>query len=476
MEELSIDDFLVELESDILPPLHLEVVNFNEKFAKLDQDSLLFIDELDPLLSRDRHSLMDCLVTKYSGDTLGVTPTCECGATTGAYRIGKVCDRCLTEVVQPTQRDIDSTIWLRAPEGTVGFLNPIMYLILVKLFGGKSSVVHDNVHVNIIDWLCRMPVKNSVQAKYNEHILIQRYKDLGFKRGLNNFYHQLDKFIELAFTPKLYGTTSEQKSKERREIAKQWLIKNRDKLFTKYLPLPSRVTFVREDVEKTGYVDRNVQLCIDAVNTMLNIKISEAKVNPNNEMAVARLTRLKEDRTALASAQLAKFYYDYVSKSLSKKSGTIRKHIYGTRSNFTFRAVITSIFEPFEVIDGEKVWHHYQDVHLPWGVGLNVFSLHITNKLLRLGYTPREANKLITEHVNVYHPLLDDLMRLIIKEHPYGKFPILLNRNPTLLIQSVQLLYITKIKKDPAIRSMSLSLLVLPGYNAKLLIGVLKIF
>ena len=459
-------DIIAELEKKILPPLHLNIIDFNKTLHSLDEDSLLFIDYLDPLLSSNRKALMDTLVTRYSGDTLSVIPKCECESLSGANKIGRICEICFTPVVQSTQREIKSTVWMRAPEGTAGFLNPAMYLILVKLFGGKSSIVHGKNSVNIIDWLLRMPVKNKVKALYATNPLIQKYVNLGFKQGLNNFYNQLDMFIEHAFTPKLYGTTSDQKSKERREIAKQWLINNKHKLFVKAIPLPSKITFVREDVEKTGYVDKNVQLCIDAVNTMLNIKLAESKVNKEDNIALSRLKRLREDRTALATAQIAKFYFDYVSKTLSKKSGTLRKHVYGIRSNFTFRAVITSNFAPFEIIDGKKVWHHYQDVHLPWSVGVNIFSLYITNKLLKFGFTPIEANKFITEHVNVYHPLLDDMMKLIIKEHPAGKQPILLNRNPTLPLQSIQLLYITKIKDDPAIRSMSISLLVLKGFGA----------
>ena len=468
VKDTDTESVILALEEAMMPPLHLNIKDFSKEFKSLNADELLFINDLDPLLAKERQALMECLVTKYTGDSLSVIPSCEFGCTTGAYQVGKICDRCFTEVLQPTERKLDSTIWMKAPDCTPGFINPVMYLMLVKLFGGKSPIVHEVIHLNVIDWLLRIPVKNAVSLKYKHSPLLDKYTDLGFKRGLNNFYDQLDLFIENAFTPKLYGTTSEQKSKERRERAKQWLIENRDKLFCRYLPLPSRVTFVREDVEKTAYVDKNVQLCIDAVNTMLNIKLLERKADPDKPRATARLHRQIEDRTALASSQLAKFYYDYVTKTLSKKSGTIRKHIFGTRSNFTFRSVITSITEPYETDEdtGEKVWHHYQDVHIPWGVGLNIFSLHITNKLLKMGYTPIQANRLIVDHVNVYNPLLDKLMKEVIKEHPSKKFPILLNRNPTLLIQSIQQLYITKVKKDPNIRSMSLSLLVLAGFNA----------
>ncbi len=460
MLNINLDDY------DLLPSLHLEIIDFKEYFLTLDQNKLLFINDLNPILASNRNALMDCLVSRYTGDTLSVTPSCECGHLTGAYLLDQLCLECYTPVTRSTERKIESTIWMRAPEGTAGFLNPAMYLILCKLFGGKSSIVHNTSKVNLIDWLLKMPVKRIVSSNYATHSVIKKYSECGFQPGLNRFFNQIDMFVELAFTPALFNATSNQKPKYVREMAKQWFMENKHKLFCQYLPLPSKITFVREDNDKVGYIDRNAQYCVDAVNTMLNLKLSESKVNVKSQASIKRYNRAKEERAALISAQLARFYYDYISSSLSKKGGSFRKNIAGTHSNFSARGVITSNYQPYEVLNGTIKWHHYQDVHLPWGIGVTLFGIHLANKLLKLNFTPIFICHFLNNHINIYHPLLDKLLQDILTDHPLGKFPILLNRNPTLLIQSIQLLYVTKIKTDPLIRSISISLLNLPGYNA----------
>lgn len=460
MININLDDY------DLLPSLHLEIIDFKEHFETLDSDKLLFINDLDPILASNRNALMDCLVSRYTGDSLSVIPSCECGYLKGAYLLNQICLECYTPVMRSTEKKIESNIWMKSLEGTAGFLNPAMYLILCKLFGGRSNVVHNTTKVNVIDWLLKMPVKRVVSSGYANHPVVKKYIEYGFQPGLNSFHNQLDMFGELAFTPALFNATSNQKPKYIRDMAKQWFADNKHKLFCQFLPLPSKVTFVREDTDKVGYIDRNAQYCVDAVNTMLNLKLGESKVDHASPASVKRYNKTKEDRIALTSAQMARFYYDYISTSMSKKGGSIRKNIAGTHSNFSARGVITSNFESFEIVNNEKVWHHYQDVHLPWGISVILFGIHLANKLLKMGLTPVTICQFLNNHIDVYHPLLDVLLHQIIKEHPLGKFPILLNRNPTLLIQSIQLLYVTKIKTDPLIRSLSISLLNLPGYNA----------
>ena len=261
-------------------------------------------------------------------------------------------------------------------------------------------------------------------------------------------------FLEHGFQSKICGGGNKRK-KDRLEL-RDWIVANKDKVFCEYLPFPSRISFVIEEEASQAYIDKNVKECINAAQSILSIGLSVTTSGLDDPKSMEHDQKIREDRAVLASVQLSNFYKAFSKDNIGGKTGWARKHVYGSRLNFTFRGVITSIFNP----------HDYRDIHLPWPIAVNIFSLHLSNKLLRKGYTPRDINRLIMEYTNVYHPLLAELMDEIIKEHPSGKFPIIFQRNPSLSRLSAQQLYVVSVKKDPSIRSISLSLLVLRGMNA----------
>jgi hypothetical protein len=70
------------------------------------------------------------------------------------------------------------------------------------------------------------------------------------------------------------------------------------------------------------------------------------------------------------------------------------------------------------------------------------------------------------KYTHQYCPLLDQLFQELIAESPYDGIPIILQRNPTLVRLSAQALRVTKIKTDPHINTISMSVLALKGPNA----------
>jgi hypothetical protein len=181
--------------------------------------------------------------------------------------------------------------------------------------------------------------------------------------------------------------------------------------------------------------------------------------NSLEDLPISRL----EARTVKVICNFARFYRAFSEETLSQKSGILRKHVFGIRLHFTARAVITSI----------STNHNYDDLHIPWNVAVQLFSIHLTNKLYRLGYTPREVERHLREHSLRYCPILDRLLKELIAESPYVGIPCLLQRNPSLARGSAQQLFITKVKTDHDPITMlctdntfSLSVLILVGYNA----------
>ena len=111
--------------------------------------------------------------------------------------------------------------------------------------------------------------------------------------------------------------------------------------------------------------------------------------------------------------------------------------------------------------------HRYDEMEIPWGIGLSVFRIHLYNKLERHGYTPGEAVELLNMHAYKYHPLLDALLQQLIREAPDGRIPCVLQRNPSLARASSQALYIVKVKTDPNDPTIGMSILIVKGPNAK---------
>ena len=421
---------------------HLDIIDFDEMFRLADHDTILLVNDLDATLTTAREILTEHMVSRYNGDALSVIPTCVRGCTTGGANLGKTCPVCMTKVEQSTERVIESTVWMKAPEGTAGFIHPTIYTYMKRYFVSEKKC--------LIDWLCRLPSA----AKAKESKGIARLKAFNFKRGLNAFAEDFDRFLEVANHSEIAKGKSLH-AKERLEFINT-LKKHKDKVFCQYLPLPSKVAFVIEDDGTNSTIDANVHHCIDAATTILTLPLGEKGLDLNDPKVYARVLRRREDRAYTASVQLAGFYESFIRENLGKKPGWYRKHVCGGRLKFSFRGVITSIYEP----------HCHTDVHLPWLIGVNLFALHISNRLLKMDYSPREISRLIAEHTNVYHPLLDKLMHEIIADHPKGRWPIMFQRNPILARLSNQNLYVSKVKTNPEVRSISLSVNVLKGFNA----------
>jgi hypothetical protein len=118
--------------------------------------------------------------------------------------------------------------------------------------------------------------------------------------------------------------------------------------------------------------------------------------------------------------------------------------------------VISSITEP----------HEYDEIHIPWGIATSVLRIHVLNKLLKRGYDVNRAIEFINVHAQKYNKELDDVFKELIAESPNRGIETISQRNPSLERGSVQLTRITKVKTDPNIPTVSISILIVKGLNA----------
>ena len=403
----------------------------------LDLDTLFNTASSPPIVvnsfnvnsSADKERLNQLIYTHYEGDSLNVLPSCECGQTTGEYNVGIKCEHCNTKVMSVTERPLESVLWIKPPEGVATFINPQAWTIMAK------GLTHPGA--NLLEWL----TNPTAQLPLNPPKQALKLQAMNIERGINYFYAHFDEIIKALFDAGIVNGT-----RQYREDLWQFIQMNRASIFAQHLPIPSKLGFITEKTVTSTYADLSMLPAVDAIRTI------SATVNSPIPLSL----KVLQARAIKANMLLAQYHQDMLGGALGRKEGWFRKHVFGSRLHFTFRAVISSLSDN----------HDYDEMHLPWSMSVMVFKTHLTSKLMKRGFTPNECNKFLYEHTLKYHPLLDELFQELINESPFGGFPIILGRNPTLVRGSMQAFRVTKIKTDPAVNSISMSVLTLRAPNA----------
>lgn len=411
--------------------VYLELVNYTELFNNKKNEPII-VNDLDESTEEEKENFNKLIYTKYNSDLLSNLPTCECGEVSGEYNIGVICKQCNTPVISKMDQELEPIIWIKAPIGVRALINPVIWTMLTERFT-KSGF-------DIINWICDTnyrPTSNNVRIP----TMMEEILSLGIERGFNNFVDNFDTVINKLFSIKGFRI-----KKDEPHPIEILLSKYRDCVFSEYLPIPNRALLVLENASLGSYADNISAGAIDAVRTLCGI---------DNEIECYSV-RTKENRTVKTISQLAKYYDLLAGNTLAKKGGVFRKHVFGTRCHFSFRGVITAVTEA----------HNYDEIFIPWGIGISLLRIHLVNKLLRRGFTPNTAIALLNEHVEKYSQLLDDLFKELIAESPGGRLPCTLQRNPSLERASAQAMFIPKVKTDPSDTTIGLSALALKGFNA----------
>jgi len=371
------------------------------------------------------------LYTKYAGDSLGSVPRCFCGHLEGEFKRNRICPKCFVQVENPVDRKIETKVWFETPRNISAFINPVSFAILAKAMKDKS--------INCLMWLC--DPKYVVPHNRNTSPMLRRLLMANIPRGINAFYERFDEIMEICFPISKAGYN------ERIHEIRSYVTMYRHLIFTRHIPMPSNVSFVIESNDTGVYTDLTMAKAINAMRIITSIHNSAFRMGQ----------REVESRVARANEELAEFYKIYTFKVLGRKKGIFRHHVFGGRSAFSARAVITSLSAP----------HHYQEVHLPWSLSVQLLSEHIKSKLLNVhNFTPRQIDELLAKSVLNFDPLINMIINQLIAESPFMGIPILLQRNPSLKRGSAQLFYVTKVKTDPRDYTISMSVLTLKAPNA----------
>ena len=414
-------------------PVRLRLKNHDELYHRTTGDKILLNHQ--DILNAENKSMLDTLTMKnYSEDSLSLIPSCSCGELTGAYYVGQKCHKCNTTVTSSIDDGLSFLLWLERPQGVETFISPIVLAILLT----RYKITKPNVQLIKYIMIPNLPIDRQQRKNLQ---LLERLDFLlesnGIKKGYNSFVKNFFKIIEI-----LEQEFVKAKKQEKKEFY-DFLFENRNSIFSNYLPFPNRVVFAIDGNELGDFFDKSL---LDPINAMRRVTGIDLYTKPNP---------VKQAKVAKSLVDLANFYGNYMDKSFFIKPGLVRKHISSTRSHFTARAVIISIYGP----------HTYDELHLPWSLSCTLFRLQILNRLKARGFSYKASVNHLLYHNKIYCPILDEIFKEIIACSGDGVHA-LLNRNPSLHRGSIQEIRITKIKIDPLDNTFSMSYLIAKAFNA----------
>lgn len=405
------------------------LLNMDAYFRSTPGDKIILSD-LNYYDIEDNERLERILISIYGNDeTISTKPSCDCGKLNGKYMLDKYCSSCGTKCIEPHDK-VYPVLWLKALDENYKFLNPIVWLMVVKIL---------DVKLDYLRYFC--DTRYNPNVKIPDHIVHIK----NFLNGQRDYVNTMSNLRNII----LYLTTlskfkNAQKLGEIHNLLKI-MDEHTDCLFSTYLPIINKKLFVIEETTKGRFVNLISSDIVDVTKTWMKLS-SNTNITP----------KTLSNNMGVVMSNLSKLYSNYIDQYLVKKGGMFRRHVYGARSHFTFRTVITSV-------PGK---HAYDEIVPPWCVGVSVLRPHILNKLIRKGYTFKEANKILYRCVKKYDQVVSDILDELIMECPYKGIPVLFTRNPELKQGSTQRMYIIRFGKDPAIMSTEFSALAAKAPNA----------
>lgn len=413
--------------------VYLGLPDFDEAFHNAKNNPVV-INDIVIAKTEDRQKLNDMIFTTYSdAENLELQASCSCGHCKGDHIIDTdfVCEHCNTKVMYLKDRKLESKLWIRAPDGVDALMSPAVFGMLSNGFVKRR--------IRIFEWA----INPGYRSKESDAFDKIRAEFPDFKRGINWVYRNFDAFI--AFLLKIRVPMQPHKANDLRLFVEH----NRNRIWFKYIPIPSSQVFVKERSGDRVYSDITIVEAIEAIRTVSSITNSISAIN-NEEVQRKAITAIK---------QLHTYYYTWQGVPLTDKKGLARKHIFGSRLWFTARAVITS-----------QHWQHkLDDLVMPWGLFISLMRLHIAGILMReKSMSAPDAARWINKAMTTYSDEAYAIIRRLIETSNNDRSGVRVHfqRNPTLRRLSIQAFYVCDVWLDPEIYTVAMSPMVLANPNS----------
>lgn len=378
------------------------VMDFDDMFARTP--NTIVFNEI--MMDRTPEEVIEILCD-ISNDNSDSVASCDCGEMVGNYYDGMKCRICGTICQNSLFEEIRNDSWLEIPTSIKGVLNPQVFRILSKWI--------DNLNGEPILELVLNMQAQSVPIPNTPFFTAQ---------GFNWFYDNFDTFISYYLT----NHPSPTKRKLSPSI-RLFLEKTGKAIWCTKLPILSKVIQPIARISKSvRYADADIKDLIRSIFTLRSILLAEKMM---------KFTKNHVDKYFFrVYGEFLAYDLNIMKTKLPMKRSVLRKQVFGARSHCSGRSVAIPITEP----------HDSDEIYLPWRLGVVIYKYHILSVLNRRNMSTFEAFNRIMTAINIYDPEIDEIMRDLIAESPYKGLPILMNRNPSLRIGSIQLLFVTKIK------------------------------
>ncbi len=382
----------------------------------------------------------------YTNSVLDGIATCACGKTERS--VGLKCRHCGTEVTNPIEEKPVSHLWLYVPDR----FGPILTTRTFKMFKQLMMLKSDkregaSESMDVMSWLIYSHYKYpSTKTRCLSFINAFKTSFPNYRRCITDFYTNFDAIFE--WMKDYHGVPKDPTKKLGNKTYIAWravdefVRVNRNNLFTRWLPFPSRIIFAVENVSYCTFADPSFEMVMDAIYTVSGID-SDSYKGTDSEI---------ETRIAKALISMTAFTDAALQTVVGSKEGLARGHQYGTRMHYNARLVVSSI----------KGAHRYDEIHLGWGATVNMLQQYIYNRLLRKGKSPTEIDKAIRTAIHVYDKEIDEIFDELIEAGRYlpcniniatGErlpgIPMTVHRNPTLVRLANQFFRLTKVFKNP---------------------------
>ncbi len=419
----------------------LRLVDYDDMFRRTVNPVIVNSAEMTTIdFAKD---VADKLFVENEDGIIDHIASCDCGFLQGNYSTGAICSVCSTEVKVDFVTNKNHRTWISVPSMITGVLHPVFYNILADWTGytvrsqnlGMYTPGKETGKLNLVDAIIDQNIPLPLEVA-----------QIFPGRGFNYFYDNFDKIVEYLATT--YKPTA---TKKNVILIRQFIKLYRKYAFATKLPVLAAILQpITKKSETMRFVDAGSRDLLNAVHEVCYVDFVVGRI-PTTE---AKLNRVM--------CQAYKSYMAYttyiISKMLGEKPAIIRQHATGGRLHMSFRSVIVPISGA----------HRYDELHIPWGIMVNTFRLHIINRLEHLyGMPPLDAYMRTNVARMLYDKDIHDILNTFIADYPGGKgIPTLLDRPPTLQRGSEQFLYVTYVKPNPDDKAIGISPLIIADANA----------
>lgn len=342
--------------------------------------------------------------------------SCECGSLQGAWHTGTICPKCNTTIIDPKD-NIYRYGKFKIPRGFKIF-NTVIYQIMCKNIKGFENMIkpqskHIDIDGNII---------------YNED---NENRCIDFTEFTFNYESAVN-----AVLPD--GTV---KFDEKLKKLKSFLLANEDVVMTdSIIILPLHLRPTQFSISEKVMLTQPLNKCYNSINTHIHSIINN--VDEKDIMGVEHeLFEIQRCMTDL---------YNQITEIIAYKEGLARDQILSNKINFSGRAVISV-----------KHDNDPTSVSLPKIIFTEIYMPKILTYIvehMKLSYTDA-TEYYYMNRFDYDNKIINDAIDEILLTKPI----VLLNRNPSLHLLSIQAFYVSEVTNDYTIK---LAKPVLQSFNA----------